>query len=227
MASSAGGGDGNGRRLGRLHGGRHSLPPDLVAFNQRERLLAAVASVVAEQGYGKATVASVTQAASVSRRTFYEFFSSKEECFLAAFDALDEYLAGVMAEAIQGEEEWPDQVAAALATLMHFFSERPELARLYLVEAAAVGEGTVERRSRGVERFVALLEPGRRYRSSDRPAAEGLEEALGGGVVTLIARRILAGEGPQLPQFIPSVIEFTLASYLGSDEARAVAARHP
>lgn len=219
-------GEASGRRLTPLHGGRHSLPPDLVAFNQRERLLGAVATVVAEHGYNKATVALLTEAAAVSRRTFYEFFRDKEECFLAAFDAVDEYLAGLMAEAVQGEEQWPDRVAAAHATLIRFFAGRPDLARLYLVESAAVGEGTVARRQKSADRFIALLEPGRTYRSSDRPLAEGLEEALVGGVVTLIARRIVVGEGSQLADFIPAVIEFALAPYMGAEEARTVAARH-
>jgi AcrR family transcriptional regulator len=226
MGSAGADGEASGRRLTPLHGGRHSLPPDLVAFNQRERLLGAVATVVAKHGYNKTTVALLTEAAAVSRRTFYEIFKDKEECFLAAFDALDEYLEGLIVEAVAGEEQWPDQVAAALATVTRFFASRPDLARLFLIEAAAVGEGTVDRRRRRADRFIALLEPGRAYRSSDRPLAEGLEEALVGGVVTLVARRIIAAEASELASFVAAVIEFALTPYLGAEEARAVAARH-
>lgn len=209
-----------------LHGGRHGLPPDVVAHNQRERLLAAVAEVVAEHGYNKATIAQITTTASVSRRTFYEHFVSKEACFIAAFDAVDEYLVGRIAELVAEQPEWPDQVATALREMLRFFASRPQLARLSMVESAAVGEGMASRRERTAERLVALLEPGRAWRSGDRELAEGIEEALAGGVMTLTVRRIVAGETEQLERFAPGIVEFALAPYLGTDGAREVAARH-
>jgi len=212
-------------RLRPLHGGRHGLSPDIVAFNQRERLLAAVAAVAAEHGYNAATIAQIAEAASVSRRTFYENFEGKEECFFAAYDALDDYLVSLMDEAIATQPEWADQVAATFVALIGFLASRPELARLYLVEAAAVGEPMAARRGRTAERFIALLEEGRAETGGPAPA-EGIEEALVGGAVTLLTRRIAAGEGEHLDRFAPAVIEFVLSPYLGVDEARAVAARH-
>lgn len=208
-----------------LHGGRHSLPPDVVAFNQRERLLAAVAAVVAEYGYNQATIAQIAAAASVSRRTFYENFDGKEESFFAAYDALDDYLAGLMEEARAAQSDWTGRVAATFVALLDFLSSRPELARLYLVEAAAVGEAMAARRERTTQRFISLLEEGR-PEAGERAPAVGIEEALVGGAVTLLARRIVAGEGEHLDRFAPAVIEFVLAPYLGVEGARAVADRH-
>lgn len=209
-----------------LHGGRHSLPPDVVAFNQRERLLAAVAEAVAEHGYNKATIAQITSLASVSRRTFYEHFDGKEACFVAAYDAVDEYLARRLAELIAGWEEWPDRVAAVLVGTLRFFASRPTLARLCLVESVAVGEGMAARRARSVSRLVEVLRPGRSLRSGGRELNEGIEEALAGGIATLIARRVVAGEAGQLERFAAGLVEFTLAPYLGAEAAREVAARH-
>ncbi len=222
----AGAGKGEAERFKPLHGGRHSLSADMVAFNQRERLLAGLAAVVAERGYAKATIGQISEAASVSRRTFYENFESKDECFLAAYGALDDYLAQLMQEAEQAEAEWPDRVAATFATLIRFLASRPNFARLYLVEPAAVGEAMRAPREKTAQRFIALLEPGREQRATERDLAEGIEEALVGGTVTLLARRILSGEAEQLDRFSPAVIEFALAPYLGPEEARKVAAKH-
>jgi AcrR family transcriptional regulator len=205
-----------------LHGGRHSIPADVLAHNQRERLLAALAACVSEHGYNATTIAQITAAASVSRRTFYEHFAGKEECFLAAYEALDSYLATLMDEAVEGEDEWPDQVAAAFIALIGFLASRPNFARLYLVEAAVVGEGMAEARAITAKRFIALLEPGRKYRDVDR----GVEEGLVGGIVTLLGRRIVGGEAAQLDRFAPGLLEFALAPYLGADEARKAIARH-
>ena len=205
-----------------LHGGRHSIPPEVLAHNQRERLLAALASCVAEHGYNATTISQITAAASVSRRTFYEHFDGKEECFAAAYEALDAYLAVLMGEAANAEAEWSDQVAAAFVALIGFLASRPNFARIYLLEAAVVGEAMAEAREKTAQRFIALLEPGRRIREVD----PGIEEGLVGGIVTLLGRRVLSGQAGELERFAPSVIEFALAPYLGVEEARRTIARH-
>ena len=209
-----------------LHGGRHGIDPQLLAHNQRERLIAAVVVTVAEHGYNETTIAQITDAASVSRRTFYEHFEGREECFLAAYEALDDYIADLMSEAASAEQHWPDQVGAGFAALIHFLAERPNFARLYLLESVVVGEKLVAARAKTSERFIVLLAPGRTYGELDHEPAEGIEEALIGGVLTLLARRILAGEAEQLERFIPAVIDFSLSPYIGLEAAREVAARH-
>jgi AcrR family transcriptional regulator len=204
-----------------LHGGRHSIPPEVLAHNQRERLLAALASCVAEHGYNATTIGQITGAASVSRRTFYEHFDGKEECFLAAYEALDGYVETLMKQAADEREEWPDRVAAAVRAVTAFLASRPNFARLYLVEAAVVGEAANAVREKTAQRFVELLEPGRRLRDVD----PGIEVGLVGGIITLLGRRVLNGEADRLDAFAPAVIEFALSPYLGVEEARAVIAR--
>jgi AcrR family transcriptional regulator len=193
----------------------------VLAHNQRERLLAALASCVAEHGYNATTITQITSAASVSRRTFYEHFAGKEECFLASYEALDSYLGTLIDDAVRDESEWSDQVARAFVALIGFLASRPNFARLYLVEAAVVGEGMADAREKTAQRFIALLEPGRKYRDVD----PGIEEGLVGGIVTLLGRRVLGGEAAELGRFAPAVIEFALAPYLGVDEARKAIAR--
>jgi AcrR family transcriptional regulator len=199
-----------GPQLRPLHGGRHNLPPDVVAFNQRERLLAAVASVVAGNGYNKMTVAQITEAASVSRRTFYQHFSDKEDAFLAAYDAVDSHLDCLLAEAAGKRSDWPCRVAAVLAELTRFFAAHAEVARMYLVEAAVVGEGTIGRREHSAERLITLLSEGREQRVEARGLSPGIEEALVGGAMTMLARRVAAAEAEQLERFAPAAIELVL-----------------
>jgi AcrR family transcriptional regulator len=225
--SRSGGSEGGERaRLRPLHGGRHGLSPDVVAYSQRERLLAAIAEVVAERGYNKATIAQITTAASVSRRTFYEHFDGKEACFIAAYDAVDTYIIGHISEQLREQSRWPDRVATMLTEMLRFFASRPHLARLSMVESAAVGEGMASRRERTSQRLVALLEPGRAERSGERELAEGIEEAIAGGIMTLITRRVVAGEAEQLERFAAGIVEFALVPYLGAGAAREVARRY-
>lgn len=211
-----------------LHGGRHSLSPEVVAFNQRERLLAAIAATTAENGYAKTTIAQITAAASVSRRSFYEHFADKAECFIAAFDVLDSHLVELATEAAAAETEWPDRVAVILISQLHYFAAHPQFARLYMIEAVSVGEAMNSRREERAKRLISLLELGRRERARDAgpELPEGIDEAIAGGVITLLFRRVRAGEASQLERFAPGLIEFALSPYLGPERAARVAAAH-
>ena len=85
-------GDDAALRLAKLPPGRHGLPREFVTQNQRDRLAAGTIAVVAERGFNAATITQICAAAGVSRRTFYAYFSSKEECFFAAYDTIAEHL---------------------------------------------------------------------------------------------------------------------------------------
>jgi AcrR family transcriptional regulator len=57
-----------------------------VAEIQRARMVAALVEVARERGVSGVTVAHVVARSGVSRRTFYELFEDREDCFLAGFD---------------------------------------------------------------------------------------------------------------------------------------------
>jgi AcrR family transcriptional regulator len=117
----------------RLPAGRHGLPREFIEQNQRERIITALVDTVAERGYNATTVANITKAASVSRRTFYEHFADKEACFLAAYDMVADHIRASMRAAAESFSDWPQQVRAALATMLRFLAAEPELARLCMV----------------------------------------------------------------------------------------------
>ena len=80
--------------------GRHRLPREAVVQSQRERLLRAMAEVMADKGYARTSVADVLRVAHVSRETFYEQFASKEDCFMSAFETV----MGRLAAAAGGDD---------------------------------------------------------------------------------------------------------------------------
>jgi AcrR family transcriptional regulator len=211
--------------LSRLPPGRHGLPRDFVVHNQRERLIAGLAEAVAEKGYGGTTIADITRHAAVSRRTFYEHFDGKDECFVAAFDTVTAQLRERVEEAYKGEDEWTDAIRAGIDAMLTFLASEPNLARLAMVEALVAGPVVVERYDAAVQTFLPYLNEGREGRPKavlDR-LSDSTEEALVGGMVSLIARRIVAGQTAELESLLPDLVEFTLAPYVGNDEAARIA----
>jgi AcrR family transcriptional regulator len=206
----------------RLPPGRHGLPRTFVAENQRERLLNGVVEAVAEHGYNATTIGAIAEAAKISRRTFYEHFKDKEDCFLAAYAMIDAHARASMQAAADPADPWPEQIRASLGALLDVLSRDLAVARFYLTEPLAAG-GEISARYRDAMQLLAeTLRP--QAGPADRDV-EVRDQALMGGIATLIARRLNAGEPQRLPELLPDLTELALAPYLGRDEARQAAGR--
>jgi AcrR family transcriptional regulator len=211
----------------RLPAGRHGLPREFIVQNQRERIVTALVDTVAEHGYNATTVAHITKAASVSRRTFYEHFADKEACFLAAYEMVADHIRASMRAAAESFADWPQKVRAALATMLRFLAGEPELARICMIEPIAAGGEIAARHRASMEDFVEILRAGRPEHGGERPLPAATEETLVGGIVSLIVREISAGRTEQLEKLVPDLVELTLAPYVGAEEAERLARSQP
>lgn len=209
--------------LGPLPAGRHGYSPEQVAHNQRERLIAGLASAVAERGYRAVTITHITKQAQVSRRVFYANFEDKEQCFLAAFEVVVDHIRELAAEAVAPLPEWPDRAVAAARAVLTFLAAEPDLARLCLVESQAAGPPVAARFHEAVHEAVPFLRLGRAEREREPPLPDTTEESTIGALVLLASRKVAAGEGEQLGDLLPDFAEFILAPYLGAEEATRLA----
>ncbi len=109
--------------------------------------------------------------------------------------------------------------------MLEFLAANPALARLCMVEALVAGPAVVERYDAAIQSFVPYFQKGREGRSPEvlSRLSATTEEALVGGMVSLISRRIIAGKAEELEDLLPDLVEFTLTPYLGSEEASAIA----
>jgi AcrR family transcriptional regulator len=169
----------------RLPPGSHGIPADVVARNQRERLVAAIAEECAETGYAEASVAAVAKRAGVSSLTFYKQFSGKRDCMLAAHREL----LGRLMDAVDRAREAaaPPQTGprAALHTALALLAADPPSARLLTVEILAAGPEGVGRHDAMVEGFAERL---------------GTAWVPAAGLLALVGKLAVAGEAGRLPE---------------------------
>lgn len=202
--------------------GRHGLPREFIAQHQRERLLGAIAACLDEHGYDRTTVAAISSLAGVSKSDFYRHFASKEQCFYAAYDESVELLRIEVLGACADSDGWADRVCAGLEAALNAFAATPARANLLLVEGLRAGSGVCTRFQAAVESFVPYLRDGAPAGTSAGRPPEAADEAVVGGIASLLGRRVLAGEAAQLAQFFPELAEFALSPYLGVAEARRI-----
>ena len=145
-------------RPDQIRGGNHGLTPEQVADSQRERVLAAMRELVVGRGFQDVPVAEVISRAGVSRKTFYELYASKEECFVALYDQELERLLFPTLQAFQGTESWVDRLRTALGVLLGALAADPASARLCFVEVLSAGPKALARRNGAMAKLDPLFD---------------------------------------------------------------------
>jgi AcrR family transcriptional regulator len=194
----------------RLPRGTHGLDPSLVAASQRTRLLEAVGRAVAEKGYAAATIDDIVRDAGVSKKTFYEHFSDKLDCFLAAYEAAsDELLAHVTAaqdgvgvatgggspatgggsRGAAPDSDWLARTRAGIHAYLRWLAAEPALARVFLIEIAAAGPEALERRERLRDRYAERM----RELQPENGVPDEIFHAAVAAADDLVVRRLRAG----------------------------------
>ncbi len=204
-------------------------------------MVGAAARIVGEAGYGGMSVARITSRAGVSRRTFYEQFEDREDCFLALFDEALERASKVAREAAATAvgagvgDRWHERVRAGLFALLVLVEDDPAIGSLLIVDALAVGPKVLARRARALERLKAVVDEGRVEARGVRGAPSSppplTAEGVLGAVLSVIHARLLeqaavepVGNGssrrqPPLTGLLNPLMGMIVLPYLGQDSA--------
>ncbi len=167
---------------------QRELPASPFDSTPRGRLLSAMAATVVHGGYREATVDRVLEHAHVGWEEFARQFDDLDACFLATLDVTFECAAA----AAEAAPEAP--LDAMLERLLGVVASHPDLARLCLVESAALGARALESKERGLQRFVVLIERRLHDGTGGRDSASALAaEMVVGGIYEVLQRKVRAG----------------------------------
>ncbi|HZO77698.1 MAG TPA: TetR/AcrR family transcriptional regulator [Solirubrobacteraceae bacterium] len=202
--------------------GRHGLPRGEVIENQRRRLIQAVPAAVCEKGFGSLTVEDICGHAGVSRRTFYENFRDTEDCFVASYRRHAHELTTVVGGVAAIGEDWRERARLALLALLRYLAQRPDLARMAVIEVLAAGPAALAERDRAIALLRALIGE-EALRATPDPAPRLLLEVIGGAILQLIYGRVLDGETSRLEELLPTIMYMVLVAQHGPSGAAALA----
>src|SRR3954469_6336232 len=187
--------------------GRHGLSREFVASNQRERLIDAMANVVAEKGYAPTRVVDITEYAGVSRKTFYELFTDKEDCFLAAYDAITALLMDKLGRSLAAAQDtWEAKVHALLGGLLAFMAAEPAFARMCIVEVLGSGTAGLARRDAAIEAFFPVVDfVPRRQLAPGEELSPVTPVFVTGGILEIVYAAIRRDETEALPDLAEDI----------------------
>ena len=202
---------------------------EATSASQRARMLDGITRAVADKGYARVTVGDVVSEAGVSRRTFYEQFKDKEDCFLAAYATGTEALIKDMVAASIGmgaDADWREVLTVAIDTYVGGLAADPEFAKTFLVDVLGAGHAAVELRVKVYEQFVQqyviLARRAARQDSAIGDVPEVYLRALVGGIGELVQQHLLTKDAKTLPELAPVLVQLVTAVIQGAGAATAV-----
>lgn len=206
-------------RNGRAPQAYNGVARTQVAELQRARMLAAMFDVATERGAANVSVAHIVERSGVSRRTFYETFSDREDCFLAAFEQAVGFASERVLPAYRSGSSWRERVRAGLIAFLAFLDEEPVIGKLLLAESLGGGTRTLMRRARVIAHITRAVEEGAKEPRATVPAPLTAEGVVGGALSVIHSRLLDPGRAP-LVELTNPLMSMIVLPYAGSAAAR-------
>jgi AcrR family transcriptional regulator len=193
--------------------------PGLRSRPARERLLEAMLLVSGELGYEQVAVKHVIERAGASRATFYKHFEDREDCFAQAHLGAAEWLYRRLIGAAKRQPSWREGLRAAMAELLEFCANQPQIAKALFVEVHAAGEQALAQRADLMERLSRALDSARREIPSRQAPPPVTSTFMVGAIDTLVCAKLMDCDGERAPEMLPGLLHFVVMQYYGEKAA--------
>lgn len=203
-----------------LSSGPHDLPAAEVHRHQRERIVAAVAVIIAEDGYDGLTVDRVIALARISRGTFYREFANRREAAIGAYEEIFERFFASLVEACRTEDVWAAKVKATIGATLDFAAAEPAQAQVLATGILGADLDLTRRVRDSYDRLAELLRKGRRECPQAASLPQITERFLIGAIAAVLARHLISEAPPQFADMHAQLTQLTLIPYLGPVEAQ-------
>lgn len=179
----------------------------------RQRLLDGLATSITERGYRASTVADVVRYARTSKRTFYDHFAGKEECFLELLAVDIEKLGAKITASVDPDADWHVQIRQAVEAYVGYIEARPAITLSWIRELPSLGAAARPVQRRGLQLLTSLLidlsaSPGFR-RAELPPLTAPLAVILLGGLRELTA--LAVEDGKPVREIVEPAVDASVA----------------
>ena len=118
-----------------------------------------------------------------------------------------------MERAYREADGWPGRVEKAIGELFQAAIENPGAVRLSLLEINALGAVGIERRERSSARYERFIRDAVQLAPGRGTVSDTVLKAIVGGLMRVLHRRVLRGEGAELLALVPDLVAWTTSYY--------------
>ncbi|HEU4392341.1 MAG TPA: TetR/AcrR family transcriptional regulator [Solirubrobacterales bacterium] len=191
-----------------------TIPVDIGARSQRQRIIEAMIESCAEKTYAATTIADIVKRAGISRTTFYKRFPNKRACFDGALAFCLDALREAAVESYGASDPPPQALRKAAAAMLELLAARPAMAQLVMGDAIMVEPAIGERYREWIVSGVAGL-----WEATDPPRPFADPGLAFGRAQVLVFSQIAAGRADRLPELLPEIVYIALLPLAGHEEA--------
>ncbi len=199
--------------------GQHGLGREAVQRSQRERLQRAMVAAVAEQGYARTKIRDLARLAGVSPNAFYELYESKEECFLAAHDAVARLAIERVSAAATQAEGWRERLRLAFSAFIDTVIEQPDAAYLAVVETHAVGSMALKHQQKALDAHERMMRQCLELAPHGKAISDTTVKAIVCGTRSIVYHHVGSGHPQQLRGLVEPILDW-VESYHSEAGAR-------
>ena len=188
------------------------------AGETRHEILLAILATCGEKGYRRVAVQDVIERYGGNRVQFYRHFSSKADCYAAAYEEEIDRLQARVVAAATAAGSWRLGLRAGLDEVARIAEQGPLVARGLLVEVHVAGGPALRRRAQAHERLVAALDGGRGEGAVPSPP-EITAQFMGGAIESTLVGALAAEDPGAFTAAVPELAHMVVSTYLGEEAA--------
>lgn len=166
---------------------------------------------IARHGFAGTTVAELVGLAGVSKTTFYQHFTSKQDCFLATFDAIIDEVTKRVSETYREPGDFRQRLTRALRAFMEIAADEPAAARLAAVDSLTLGTAGIAHRERGSQAFEVMVRQSFDHLPSPVQVSDMTVKTIVAGIRGVVYRCLRADQAERLPDLVDELVDWALA----------------
>jgi AcrR family transcriptional regulator len=187
------------------------VPREDVEQNHRERLYGATVAVVANKGYGNATISDLIETAGVSRATFYRYFADKAACFVSTLELLLAGVAALTRAGLDSRGSWRERSEMGIRAFIAVLVAQPDAARICVVESDAAGPKAIAMVDAAAAEFATMLAGVFEELPEQRGMPKPVVNAMIGGLRKLLQTRLQRRTEGDLIELVPDIVDLGLS----------------
>ena len=188
--------------------------------SKRERILEGMLDAVGEVGYEGTSVRTVLDRTELYRQAFYDHFTSKDDCYLQAYDSGVIRVETGLRAAAAGESSWTGQLRAGLGAFLDFLDTEPNIGRALVVEVHPAGKEALRKRAAAMARAEEFLDRGRAAASADGSEPPRIaSQAIASGIHSVVHSRLAAGECDGFRRLLGELLYVAVLPFCGPEAA--------
>jgi AcrR family transcriptional regulator len=188
------------------------------AGDERGRLLEQALRLVVLEGYRELSAPQIADAANVPIDAFFELFTGKDDCFLAALDMLGDQLQALASDPELRGGQWPYAVRRAIGELMGYLAEHPIYAHTIAEGAFAAGPEAAARNRRLTYGIAARLTEG----APDQARSVLVVQGVAGALSHTVRCQVASGQIQLLSVLSDYLTYIALTPFIGAEQAAAL-----